>query len=111
MTTKNDTEYQIIFCTCPSSEVAKKIATQLVESNLAACVNILPELTSVYRWENKTETQTEILLMIKSTANLYHQLEKAIIEQHPYDTPEIIALPIKQGLTKYLKWIDASVQA
>lgn len=101
--------YQLILCTCPTTEVAKKIARYLVESNLAACVNILPEITSIYRWEDKTEIQPEILLLIKSAKHVYPQLEAAIIELHPYDTPEIIAIPIQEGHPKYLQWLDSTL--
>ncbi|MBL1262527.1 divalent-cation tolerance protein CutA [Candidatus Methylomicrobium oryzae] len=100
---------QLILCTCPDRETAEKIAHRLVESRLAACVNILPGLTSIYTWENRLETAEEHLLLIKTAGGRYPDVEQSIREQHPYDLPEIIALPIARGLPGYLNWIDACV--
>ena len=83
------------------------IALALVESKLAACVNILPCVQSIYRWQGVVESATEIPLFIKSTAANYPALEKLIAGLHPYETPEIIALPISQGLPAYLNWVAA----
>lgn len=100
---------QLILCTCPDRDTAEKIAKRLVEGRLAACVNILPGLTSIYTWESRLETAEEHLLLIKTTGGRYSVVERAIREQHPYDLPEIIALPIARGLPDYLNWIDACV--
>ncbi len=99
----------LIFCTCPDRETAEIIAKRLVAGRLAACVNILPGLTSIYTWQDRVETAEEHLLLIKSTRDCYPAIEQAIRELHPYDLPEIIALPIGQGLPGYLNWIDACV--
>ncbi|ADE16579.1 CutA1 divalent ion tolerance protein [Nitrosococcus halophilus Nc 4] len=101
-----DTPYQLIFCTCPDQEVAKKLAALLVENRHAACANIVPGLTSVYRWQGKIETDSECLLLIKSRADHYSAVEQIIREQHPYELPEIIAVTIGSGLDGYLRWID-----
>jgi periplasmic divalent cation tolerance protein len=103
----NDTE--LILCTCPDRGTSEKIAKRLVEGRLAACVNILPGLASVYTWQDRLETAEEHLLLIKSSSDRYAAIEQAIRELHPYDLPEIIALPITRGLPDYLNWIDACV--
>ena len=103
------TSYQIIFCTCPDQTTSEAIAHLLVEQQLAACVNILPGLTSIYRWQDQLETAEEHLLIIKSTQDQYPAIEQAITLRHPYEMPEIIALPIGQGLPAYLEWIQRAV--
>lgn len=100
-------ETLLILTNCPDEESAKAIALALVESKLAACVNILPCVQSIYRWQGVVESATEIPLFIKSTATNYPALEAAIRERHPYDLPEIIALPIQAGLPAYLNWVAA----
>ncbi len=99
--------HQIIFCTCPDEPVAKKIATHLVKEKLAACVNIVPGLTSVYEWQGEIETASEQLLLIKSRQDFYPKIETAILEQHPYELPEIVAVPIAHALPQYLQWMDS----
>jgi periplasmic divalent cation tolerance protein len=98
-------ETLLVITNCPDEESANAIALAVVEARLAACVNILPRIQSVYRWQGAVESATEIPLFIKATAANYPALEKAIHERHPYDLPEIIALPITQGLPAYLNWV------
>jgi periplasmic divalent cation tolerance protein len=100
-------ETLLILTNCPDEESANAIALALVESKLAACVNILPRMQSIYRWQGVVESATEIPLFIKSTVTNYPALEAAIRERHPYDVPEIIALPIQAGLPAYLNWVVA----
>ncbi len=95
----------IVFCTCPNRENADKMAHLLVERQLAACVNILPNLTSVYAWQGNIETAQEILLIIKTSAEIYESLEALIRTHHPYELPEIIAIPVEKGLPEYINWI------
>jgi periplasmic divalent cation tolerance protein len=102
----SDNAYQLIFCTCPDEETARKLATLLIEKQHAACVNIVPGLTSIYRWQGKVETGSECLLLIKSRADHYLAVEQIIQQQHPYELPEIIAVAISNGLNSYLRWID-----
>ena len=97
----------LILTNCPDEESANVIALAVVEAQLAACVNILPRVQSVYRWQGAVESTSEIPLLIKSTATNYPALEAAIRARHPYDIPEIIALPISQGLPAYLNWVAA----
>ena len=95
----------LILTNCPHEESANAIALAVVEARLAACVNILPRVQSLYRWQGVIESATEIPLLIKSTASNYPALEALIRERHPHDVPEIIALPITQGLPAYLQWL------
>lgn len=101
------TRYQLILCTCPDKRTAENIARQLVNDKLAACVNILPGMTSVYTWKEQTEAAEEHLLLIKANKACYQAIEKKIRKQHPYELPEIIAVPIENGLPEYLHWIDS----
>lgn len=100
-------EALLILTNCPDEESANAIALALVEQKLAACVNILPRVQSLYRWQGAVEAASEIPLLIKSTAARYPALEAAIRERHPYAVPEIIALPISAGLPAYLNWLAA----
>ena len=95
----------LVLTNCPDEESANAIALALVEERLAACVSILPRVQSVYRWQGAVESATEIPLFIKSTATNYPALEAAIRDRHPYQVPEIIALPVEHGLPAYLDWI------
>ena len=100
----------VILCTCSNEEEAVRLAEALVGENLAACVNILPGLVSVYRWQGKVETAAEHLLLIKSTQHRFADLESRIRQLHSYDTPEIVALSICAGSEKYLNWLQGQVQ-
>ena len=95
----------LIITNCPDEETANAIALALVEAKLAACVNILPRVQSIYRWLGVVESAAEVPLLIKSTAANYPALEAAIRQRHPYELPEIIALPVTQGLPAYLNWL------
>ena len=97
----------IVITNTPDRDVASRIAHALVERKLAACVNILAQCTSVYRWQGKLETATEVPLLIKTRAALYEEVEAAIKSLHPYELPEIVAVPIERGLPEYLDWVAA----
>ena len=99
--------YLTVLTNLPDQASAQAIASLLVEKRLAACVNIMPPVVSTYRWQGKVETASEVPLMIKTTMKRYPELEAAIRKAHPYEVPEIIALPIHVGLPDYLQWIDA----
>ncbi len=103
------TEHCVVYCTAPDSETARQLADLLVESQLAACVSILPGITSVYKWQGQVESSTEQLLMIKTRSDRFDALSQTIQQHHPYELPEIIAVPVKQGLTGYLRWIDENL--
>lgn len=98
-------DYGVILVTSSSIEEAKQIAHKLVENKLAACVNIIPKIISVYSWQEKINEDEEYLLVVKSRKNLFKKIKKAILEIHSYDVPEIIMLSIKKGHKDYLKWI------
>ncbi|MGZ5050690.1 MAG: divalent-cation tolerance protein CutA [Methylobacter sp.] len=99
--------HQIVFCTCPDEETAEKLARRLVADNIAACVNILPGLTSVYKWQGQIESTQEHLLLIKAHKDYYPAIEAALRQHHPYELPEIVAVAIDRGLPEYLNWIDS----
>ncbi len=101
-----DKRAQLVFCTCPDRESAGQLATALVEQHLAACVNILPGIHSVYRWQGEMESANELLLLIKTHSGVYRALERLIVQLHPYELPEIIAVPVENGLPAYLDWIS-----
>jgi periplasmic divalent cation tolerance protein len=95
----------IVFSTFPDESAARVSAGKLVEERLAACVNILPGLTSLYRWEGKLQTSDEVLLVIKTTRESYPRLESALKACHPYELPEILAVAVDAGLPEYLQWV------
>ena len=96
----------IAFTTLPDLESAVKLADALVDAHCAACVHILPQGRSVYRWMGKIEHTDEVTLLMKTTEAMYPLLERRILENHPYDLPEIIAVPASHGLPGYLEWIS-----
>jgi len=99
--------HHIIFCTCPDKDTAEKIARLLVTNNEAACVNILPGITSIYTWKEQIESVQEYLLLIKAHKDQYQAIERTVRNHHPYELPEIIAVPVERGLPEYLHWIDS----
>jgi periplasmic divalent cation tolerance protein len=105
------TDKRIVLTTAGSEEEACKIGRYLVEQRVAACVNIVPQITSIYRWQDKVEEAREWLLIVKTTAAAFGQVRAAIAEVHSYEVPEIICLVIEDGSTHYLQWIAESVVA
>ena len=99
----------VVFATFPDAETARGIAKKLVEEQLAACVNLIPQIESIYRWKGAVETADEVLALIKTTASGYPKLEARIRELHAYEVPEIIALDASAGLPAYLNWVRESV--
>lgn len=100
----------VVLTNLPSREAGLALARALVERRLAACVNVLAECTSVYRWKGEIETATETPLLIKVPSAGYEALERAIRELHPYQLPEIVALPLSAGLPGYLDWVAEQTQ-
>lgn len=96
----------LVITNLPDKESAQKLAHHLIEARAAACVNQLAPCTSTYRWKTKIETATEVPLLIKTTRDAYPRLEKLIREAHPYELPEIIAVPVSTGLPAYLDWVS-----
>jgi len=103
------TDKRIVLTTAGSEEEARKIAKHLVEHRLAACVNIVPQVESIYRWQGKVESSREWLLVVKSTAAKFAAVRDAIRELHSYDLPECIAISIEEGSPQYLQWLAESV--
>jgi periplasmic divalent cation tolerance protein len=101
----------LVFTNLPDRAAAERLAGTLVEKRVAACVNILAPCRSVYRWKDAVEHDEEHPLLIKTTDERYAELEAAIRAAHPYELPEIIALPIERGLPAYLAWIEAETKA
>jgi len=104
------TDKRIVLTTCGSQEEADKIAQHLVESRLAACVNVIPRIKSIYRWRGKIESAQEWLLLVKTTADKFAQVRDAIRTLHSYELPECIALAIEDGNAEYLAWITDTVK-
>ena len=105
-----NSKHLVVLVTTPTSEVAQEIANKLVSDKLAACVNILPEIMSIYTWDGEICEDSEILLIIKTRADLFEALSAQVQTLHPYEVPEVIALPITTGSEKYLHWINASTR-
>jgi periplasmic divalent cation tolerance protein len=103
------TDKRLVLTTASSQEEARKLANALVERRLAACVNILPKIDSIYRWKDKIEESQEFLLLIKTTRSAISPLREAIEELHSYDLPECIVLAVDDGSGAYLQWIDESI--
>ncbi|MDM8564269.1 divalent-cation tolerance protein CutA [Candidatus Halobeggiatoa sp. HSG11] len=101
-------DYQLLLTTCPSSEIAESLACLLLEKRLVSCVNILPNVRSFYEWKGKITNEAEVLLFIKTRSEHYTAIEQTLLQQHPYEVPELIALCIKTGLPSYLAWLDDS---
>ena len=95
----------VILVTAANQKEAIRIGEGMVHAKLAACANIIPGIQSIYRWKGKVVKSQEVLLILKSTRPRYHALEKAIKAMHTYETPEIIALPVKEGLDQYIGWV------
>lgn len=103
-------EFQIVLTTCPDAKTAETIARSLVADGLAACVNVLAPVRSIYTWKGQVETAEEYLLLVKSQRPQYEAIEDRIRALHPYELPEIVAVPIATGLAGYLAWLADSGQ-
>lgn len=103
------TNARLVLTTTSSAEESRKIARELIERRLAACVNIVPKVESIYRWEGRVEQAQEFLLLIKTTETAFSRLRDALQQIHSYDLPECILLNVDDGSLPYLQWIDGSV--
>jgi len=101
----------VVLVTCPSRAIARRIARTLVTRRLAACVNLLPGIESTFRWKGKIDRSPEVLLLIKTTRRRFSSLAQALARLHPYDVPEVIAVPVTAGAAPYLRWVARSVSA
>ncbi|MEO8100110.1 MAG: divalent-cation tolerance protein CutA [Acidobacteriota bacterium] len=100
------TDKIVVLCACESEEQAGQVARALVEQNLAACVNILPNVRSIYRWQGQIDDAPEWLLVIKSRRDRFEELRDAILKAHSYEVAEVIALPVVDGSEAYFAWMD-----
>jgi periplasmic divalent cation tolerance protein len=100
-----------VLTTAPSAEVADRIGTTLVEERLAACANVLPGVSSVFRWKGEVSREAEVFVVLKTTAARLTDLRRRLVELHPYEVPEMLAFDVREGHTPYLEWVRAEVEA
>lgn len=100
----------LVVCTCPSHDEAKKLAKLIINGRLAACVNLIHGVTSIYAWKDTIAEDNEVILLIKTTRESYSALEQAIVNHHPYELPEVIAVGVERGYPEYLDWISECVE-
>lgn len=105
MTDNAENQARIVLCTCPDPGAARRLAGGLVEARLAACVNILPGVQSVFRWQDEIQDEPEALMVIKTVAARVAQLEAWLVEHHPYDVPEVLVVKVDGGSRSYLDWL------
>jgi len=99
------TNVLVVLCTFPDLPKARQIGTALVEKQLAACVNLFPETESIFRWDGEISTESEVLAVFKTSEERFAELERELLVRHPYDVPEVLALPVTAGSEAYLKWV------
>ena len=99
------TDAMVILCTFPDAEKARQIGTHLVERQYAACINILPGVESIYQWQGKLCREGEVLALIKTTRQVFPVMSRELVALHPYDEPEVLALPVADGSAGYLDWL------
>ena len=100
----------VVFSTCATDAEAEKLAHALITANLAACINIVPAVKSIYRWAGKVETASEVLLLIKSTSAAFPALRDFLATEHSYENPEILAISVSEGAEPYLNWVASAVK-
>ena len=101
----------VALVTAPDEDTAASLARAFVESRLAACVNLVPRIRSIYRWQEKVEDEAEVLMLVKTRRALVAALQARLLELHPYDTPELLVLPVEHGAPGYLAWIAEVTRA
>lgn len=106
----NAASFVVVLVTAPDLNTARQLAHALLEARVVACANLLPGLESHYWWQGRLENSAEVLLVLKTTRRRLKDLEKIVLAHHPYDTPEILALPVVQGTSKYLRWLGTEVR-
>jgi periplasmic divalent cation tolerance protein len=108
---ERDTDFVVVLSTAPSEEVGRKIARDIVRARLAACVNVVPGVVSIFEWKGKLEEENEVLLVMKTTRDRAGEVVRKVVELHPYEVPEVIALPIVEGNPEYLSWVLSSADS
>ena len=101
---------RVVLCTCPDPDTAQRLAAGLVDQGFAACVNVVGGIRSIYRWQNEVHDEAETLMIIKTTQARYRALEDWLRENHPYEVPEVLALPVAEGFGRYLDWVGAQTR-
>ena len=101
---------RVVLVTCPNKTVARRLANALIARRLAACVNTLPGVESIFRWQGRVDRCREVLLIVKTTASAVARLRRIVCALHPYDVPEVMALPVVAGHRPYLQWVAESVR-
>ena len=101
----SDDHTLVVLCTCPDTDTARRLAEAAVRGRHAACANIVPGVTSVYEWDGAVQADSEVLMVLKTSATAYAGLEEAVRRLHPYELPEIIAVSVDRGLEGYLQWV------
>jgi periplasmic divalent cation tolerance protein len=104
------TDALLVFTTLPNADKAYEVARALVEEKLAACANVLPAIRSIYRWEGKLQDENEVLVLLKTRAENVERLKARILELHPYEVPEVLAVPVESGYQAYLDWLSAQTR-
>lgn len=105
-----DKDFFVVLCTCPDVETAQALARQLVESSLVACVNVVPGLRSIYRWNGSVQEDAEVLMILKTTGDRLEVARERLVQLHPYDVPEFVALAVSNGHDSYLQWVVDSTR-
>ena len=105
-----DKEILVLFCTCPDAATAERIAHELVGASLVACVNVVPGLRSIYRWNGAVQVDEEVLMILKTPADRLAAARERLVALHPYDVPEVVALPVVDGHHPYLQWVADSTR-
>lgn len=108
---KDGRSFAVVLVTAPGVKTARQLARSALRARLAACANLLPKIESHYWWQGKLEKSAEVLLLLKTTRAKLAALEKLVLKEHPYDTPEFVVLPVVGGTNKYLEWVAASCGA
>jgi len=111
MTPSDRTDVTLVLTTAPDREVAERVGAAVVEDRLAACANVLPGMTSIYWWADEVQRESEVLILLKTTSGGVEALRRRIVELHPYDVPEVIALTVGAGHEPYLEWVRSEVGA
>jgi periplasmic divalent cation tolerance protein len=106
-----NSEFYIILSTCPDAETAARIARALLEESLVACVNIVPGLRSMYRWNDSIQDEQEVLMILKTTVDRLPDARQRLVALHPYEVPEVVALPVADGHDAYLSWVFSATRA
>jgi len=104
------TDAMVVFTTLPSPEKAAEIARTLVEERLVACANVLPAVRSIYKWQGKMQDENEVMLLLKTREEQLERLKLRILELHPYEVPEVLAIPVESGYRAYLEWIASETK-